>query len=373
MIRTIAIVMCVAACYFQSTAQESITFYVGTYTSTGSYGIYVAQLNTATGAINITDSIPAENPSYLALNKAGTRIYAVTENGGDKIGGVSSFVKDVTTNKWSLLNSTRIPTGGDHPCYISINSKENFIAVANYTGGSLSILPINAQGLVGNPTQIIQHTGRSVNDARQTSPHVHTAMFAPKQKYVVVADLGTDMVKAYSFSARSEKPIDTNKVVSIKMPAGSGPRHIAFHPTKRIFYVLNELSGMVSVHAFNKKNIAILQRAKADSISTQPGSADIHVSADGKYLYASNRADANNIAVFSISPADGRLTGVGQQSTMGTTPRNFSLDPTGKFLLAANQTSNNIVVFRMDEQTGMPVPTGHSVQLSSPVCIVFGN
>jgi 6-phosphogluconolactonase len=136
---------------------------------------------------------------------------------------------------------------------------------------------------------------------------------------------------------------------------------------------LNELSGMVSVHAFNKKNIAILQRAKADSISTQPGSADIHVSADGKYLYASNRADANNIAVFSISPADGRLTGVGQQSTMGTTPRNFSLDPTGKFLLAANQTSNNIVVFRMDEQTGMPVPTGHSVQLSSPVCIVFGN
>jgi len=373
MIRKIAITLFLITGYFYGSGQESLTFYIGTYTNNGSYGIYVAQFNTVTGAITVTDSIAAENPSFLALNKAGNRIYAVTENGGDKIGGVSSYVKDEKTNKWGLLNATRIPSGGDHPCYISLNSKENFLAVANYTGGSLSVLPIDDKGFVGNASQVIQHTGNSVIASRQSSPHVHTAIFAPKEKYLVVADLGTDMIKAYPFNAKNERPLDTNKVISIKLPAGAGPRHIAFHPSKPVFYVMGELNGMVSVHAFNKKNIAILQRAKADSFSKQPGSADIHVSADGKYLYASNRAESNNISVFSISPYDGKLNGVGQQSTLGTTPRNFSLDPTGKYLLAANQISNNIVVFRIDQQTGMPVPTGQSVQLPSPVCIVFEN
>jgi 6-phosphogluconolactonase len=198
-------------------------------------------------------------------------------------------------------------------------------------------------------------------------------MFAPKQKFVVVADLGTDMVKAYVFNAKSTLPIDTSKEISIKLPGGAGPRHIAFHPKKPVFYVMSELNGMVSVHAFTKRNISILQRVKADSISKQPGSADIHVSADGKFLYASNRAEANNISVFSISAFDGRLTGVGQQSTLGKTPRNFCLDPTGKFLLAANQNSNNIVVFRIDPLTGMPVPTGQTLSIPSPVCIVFGS
>jgi 6-phosphogluconolactonase len=309
----------------------------------------------------------------LAINKAGNRIYAVVENGGDKVGAVGSFVKDVKTNKWGLLNTAPIASGGDHPCYISLNSMENFAIVSNYSGGSLAVLPIDGNGFLGDPSQIIQHTGRSVNEARQTSPHVHSAIVAPKEKYVVVADLGTDMIKAYAFNAKKGKPIDTNKVISIKLPGGTGPRHIVFHPSKRLFYVMGELNGMISVHAFNEKNITLLQLAKADSVSKQPGSADIHVSADGKYLYASNRAEGNSISVFSISPYDGRLTGVGTQSTLGITPRNFSLDPTGKFLLAANQNSNSIVVFSIDPKTGMPIPTGQSLQLPSPVCIVFAS
>ncbi|HSC53184.1 MAG TPA: lactonase family protein [Phnomibacter sp.] len=371
MIRKIAIAFLVGAIGFTGYAQESLTFYIGTYTKSGSYGIYVAQFNIGTGAIAITDSIAAENPSYLALNKAGNRIYAVTENGGDKIGGVSSYIKDEKSNKWKPLNATRIPSGGDHPCYISLNSKENFAMVSNYTGGSLSVLPIDDHGLVGEAVQVIQHRGSSINADRQASPHVHSAIFTPSEKYVVVADLGTDMVQAYPFDAKKKQPLDTTKVIGIKLPAGSGPRHMAFHPSKSLFYVVGEMSGDVSVYAFNKKAIAWLQRAQADSISKMPGSADIHVSADGRFLYASNRSDANNISVFSISKYDGKLSGVGQQSTLGKVPRNFAIDPTGKFLLAANQTTNNIVVFRLNETTGMPEPTGKSVQLPSPVCIVF--
>lgn len=350
-------------------AQQQMPLYIGTYTNSGSYGIYVARFDAATGSIRIVDSLHAENPSYLALNSSGDRLYAVCENAGSNPGAVVSFLKQ--GEQWKPLNATPVPTKGDHPCYISIDSKSRYAMVANYTSGSLSVLPLDKNGSVQPAIQVVQQYGSSVNAARQQSPHVHTAIFSPKEKYVVIADLGTDRVKAYPFQPDNQMPLDTQQIIGISTMPGSGPRHIAFHPSLNTFYLMNELSGTVTVHAFRKKRIARLQTIRADTVSKQPGSADIHVHPNGKFLYASHRADANAISVFKIDPNDGRLTPVSMHSVQGIMPRNFTIDPSGRYLLVANQKSNNIQVFSIDQDTGQLNYTGVEMKLPSPVCLVF--
>lgn len=356
---------------FVATQAQQLPLYIGTYTNSGSYGIYVAKFDAVTGSIRILDSLQAENPSYLALNSSGNRLYAVCENAGSKPGAVVSFLKE--GEKWRQLNTAAVPTKGDHPCYISIDNKNRYAMVANYSSGSLSVLPIDKNGNVQAPVQVIQQYGSSVNAGRQQSPHVHTAIFSPKEKYVVIADLGTDMIKAFPFQPENKLPLHTQRILAIKATPGAGPRHMAFHPVLNTFYVMNELSGAVSVHAFKKKRIARLQTILGDTVSKQPGSADIHVHPNGKFLYASHRADANTISVFKIDPNDGRLTPVSMHSVQGIMPRNFTLDPSGHFLLVANQQSNNIQVFSIDQETGKLNYAGVEVKLPSPVCLVFSS
>jgi 6-phosphogluconolactonase len=357
--------------FLSATAQKELPLYIGTYTNSGSYGVYVAKFDLTTGIMLIVDSLQADNPSYLALNSTGDRLYAVSENAGTNPGAVVSFLKE--GQQWKKLNATPIPTGGDHPCYISIDSKSRYAIVANYSSGSLSVLPIDKNGSIRPAVQLIQQYGSSVNSSRQQSPHVHTAIFSPQEKYVVIADLGTDMVKAYPFKPESKTPLDTQNLITIRSTPGSGPRHIAFHPTLNTFYVMGELSGKVSVHAFRKKRIVRLQTIQGDTTSKLPGSADIHVHPNGRFLYASHRAQANDISVYSIDANDGKLTPVAHQSVMGIMPRNFTIDPTGRFLLAANQKSNNITIFSIDEATGNLQFTGEEIKLPSPVCLVFTN
>jgi 6-phosphogluconolactonase len=258
-----------------------------------------------------------------------------------------------------------------NPCYISTNSKGTHLMVANYSSGSLTALPLDNNGMVQQDVQVIQHVGKSVNAERQGEAHCHTAIFAPSEKYVVTADLGTDMVQAYPYNAKSSKPLDTAKVIAIRTAPGAGPRHIAFHPKLNVFYVMEELSGNVTVHGFRKKTIALLQTVKGDTVSKKPGSADIHVSPDGRYLYASHRADANMITIFKIDEASGMLAKAGAISTMGNTPRNFTIHASGNWLLAANQNSDTIVVFRRDAATGLLTDTGHRLRVKQPVCLVF--
>lgn len=357
--------------FLTSKAQKELTLFIGTYTNSGSYGIYVAKFDLGSGVLRLVDSLPADNPSYVALNATGNRLYAVCENAGSNPGAVVSFVQE--DGKWKKLNATAVPTGGDHPCYISIDSKKRYAMVANYTSGSLSVMPLDKDGKVQAPVQLLQQYGSSVNSSRQQSPHVHTAVFSPQEKYVVIADLGTDMLKAYPFQPANKLPLDTQKVIAIQSTPGAGPRHIAFHPSLNTFYVMQELSGKVSVHAFRKKQIARLQTIQGDTSSKQPGSADIHVHPNGRFLYASHRADANDISVYSIDQNDGRLTPVAHQGVMGIMPRNFTIDPTGRYLLAANQKSNNITIFSIDEATGKLQFTGKEIKLPSPVCLVFSN
>jgi 6-phosphogluconolactonase len=364
-----AVIITLAFACFVSNAQNTEELLIGTYTRMGgSHGIYVARFDMQTGALQLVDSLAGENPSYLALNKGNDRLYSVNENNG---GSVRSFTLNRTTGKWAPLNAEPVPTRGMNPCYISIDSKGRHLMVANYSSGSLTALPIDNNGMVKPATQVIQHVGKSVNAERQGEAHCHTAIFAPSEKYVVTADLGTDMVQAYGYNPKNEMPLDTAKVVAIKVAAGAGPRHIAFHPKLQVFYVMEELSGNVTVHGFRKKIIALLQTIKGDTVSKKPGSADIHVSPDGRFLYASHRADANMISIYQIDEKSGRLTQTGATSTMGNTPRNFTIHPSGNWLLAANQNSDNIVVFRRDAATGVLTDTGHRLRVKQPVCLVF--
>lgn len=357
---------------YAAVGQQMVDLFIGTYTGSGSYGIYVARFNINTGQIFVVDSLQSENPSYLSLNAKGNRLYAVNENGGSKPGTVSSFQYSETNKRWAPLNERPVASGGDHPCYISIDSKEKFLAVANYSGGSMGILPLDDKGSVGDLVQLLQQSGKSIDAGRQQGPHVHTAVFSPNKRMLLIADLGTDYITSYPFNADKEWPVDTTRLVRVKSVAGAGPRHIDFHPLLPIAYVMEELSGKVAVYKYGKRGLVLLQTILADSISEHPGSADIHVGAKGKYLYASNRGTANNLAVFSIHPKTGLLTGIGTQATMGIKPRNFTIDPSGKFLLVANQQSNDVVIFKIDGNTGMPVPTGNTVPFIAPVCLVFG-
>lgn len=351
-------------------AQRETPLVIGTYTQTGSQGIYSAVFDTLTGKITLLDSVSASNPSFLCISPNGRNVYAVSETAGNKPGSVLSFDYNSNTGKLIFLNAQS--SGGDHPCYISIDALSKYVAVANYSSGTLTLLPVDKLGTLKAPVQVIQRRGSGPNLQRQEKPHVHQAVFSPRQHHVVIADLGTDEITGYKFNGKKPLPLDTIKPKKIKLSPGSGPRHMAFHPARPVFYVLEELSGDVSVHVFGKRRISRLQVIKADTISNQPGSADIHVSPDGRFLYASNRGEANTITIFSINPNTGMLTRIAHQPVLGSTPRNFVIHPSGNWLLVANQRSNNIVVFKRNLQTGLLNSTGETLTLPAPVCLVFG-
>jgi 6-phosphogluconolactonase len=305
-----------------------------------------------------------ENPSYLAVSTNGKFVYSVNENGGGKPAAVSSFILDKTKGTLTFLNKQL--TSGDHPCYVTTDKSGKWVFTANYTGGSLSAFPINPDGSLGEAAQIIKHYGKSVNP-RQEKPHVHSTIFSPDQQHLLVCDLGLDKVLLYKFTPSAKEPLAIADSFPVK--AGNGPRHLAFHPSRPWAYVIEELSGSISSFTYKGTSYSPLQQ-----ISTHPagftgskGSADIHISPNGKFLYATNRGDANNIAVFTIDSKDGKLTFKGVQSTEGIHPRNFTIDPAGKFVLVANRDSNNIVLFAINQQTGLLTLVGKPYNVPNPV------
>ena len=339
-------------------AQQYYLF-VGTYTNNGSKGIYVYRFDAVTGKarwVSNTDSVV--NPSYLAVAPGGQYLYAVNETHGKTPGQVSAFTFDRATGRLGFINQQ--PSGGDDPCYVSVTKDNKWLFVANYSGGNLSALPVNKDGSLQPLAQLIQHTGSSVNKDRQEKAHVHSVVLSPQQDYLFSADLGMDNLFIYALTAAAAKPLTPSPVQPVvHCEPGSGPRHFTFHPHHRYAYLIEELSGTVEAYAYDNGKLTHLQR-----IATHPadykgaiGSADIHVSPDGRFLYASNRGDENTLTIFSIG-SDGKLTLKGYQPTLGVTPRNFTIDPTGNYLLVAHQNSGNIVVFKRNQQTGLLTPTG---------------
>jgi 6-phosphogluconolactonase len=342
---------------------------IGTYTQKGSKGIYVYRFNAATGQaewVSNTDS--ARSPSFLAVSPDKNYVYTVNETGGNP-GMVSAYAFDRSTGKLSFINQQ--PTGGQGPCHLAISKDNKWVTVANYSGGSLSAFAVNKDGSLSPMAQLIQHEGSSIDKKRQEKPHVHETVFSPNQDFLLAPDLGLDKVAVYTFHSADSKPLTPAPTPFATVTPGNGPRHITFHPNGKFAYVIEELSGSVGAYSYNNGKLTLLQH-----LDTHPqgfkgviGSAEVEVSPDGKFLYASNRGDENNLAIFSIDPPTGKLQLKGYQSTLGKAPRHFTIDPSGDYLLAANQDTDNIVIFKRNKQTGMLQETGNQIKVSMPVCL----
>jgi 6-phosphogluconolactonase len=353
-----------------SSIAQSYHLFIGTYTDSGSKGIYVYSFNASTGKAEwISNTEGIVNPSFLTIAPDKKHIYAVTETATNDPGSISAFTFDRSSGRLIFINKQK--SGGANPCYVTVDRKNRWVIVGNYTGGSLAALPINADGSLLPYSQLIQHTGPSINKTRQDKPHVHCTILSPDQKFLFTPDLGTDKVMIYAFNPKAKQPLTAADPAYAASEPGSGPRHITFHPNKKFVYLAEEISGTVVAYQYKKGKLSFVQRlaTHASDYKGAPGSADIHVSPDGKYLYVSNRGDENNIAIFSISAETGLLTPAGYQSTEGKTPRNFIIDPTGNYLLVANQNTDNIVIFKRDKETGLLTKTGEEIKVSKPVCL----
>lgn len=357
----------------QVTAQEYWVF-CGTYTRGDSRGIYVGRFDAHSGKISdLALAAESRNPSFLAVHPHQSWLYAVgelAEFSGQRTGAVSAFKIDPQSGALKQINQQ--PSGGTGPCHVSVDPSGRFVLVANYGGGSVASLPIGEDGRLLPPTCVVQQQGRSVHPTRQTAPHAHQIGFNPTGELVLVPDLGLDQVLLFDWEESNGKLV-AHQPPFLPIPAGSGPRHFAFHPKGSALYVLNELTATVSVFACEKGVPTVLVwtvSALPPGFSGQNTAAEIAVHPSGRFVYTSNRGH-DSVAWFSVGEDGRRLELKGHVPTGGKTPRFIGLDPTGRYLLAANQDSHNVVVFQVDDSTGRPVPTGRQVSVGSPVCLVF--
>lgn len=342
---------------------------VGTYTSGESNGIYVYKLDTVQGTSTYIGEVNVDNPSYLVLDPSEKYVYAVTEDEGKETSAVNAFSFDKKNGKLTFINKAL--TEGGAPCFINIDTNGKNIVTANYLGGNISTFTVNSNGGVESPAKVINFQGKGVDTQRQEQPHLHSVQFSPDYKYLFADDLGTDKIYKFDVNAKGGEFLTKGIPESFSVKAGSGPRHLAFHPNGKYAYLITELSGDVIVFDYADGNLKEKQTIKADTLGAK-GSADIHLTPDGRFLYASNRLEGDGLAIFSVSPENGTLTKVGYQET-GIHPRNFAITPNGNFLLVANRDSDNIEVFKINQKTGLLENTGFNIELDMPVCIKFAS
>jgi 6-phosphogluconolactonase len=341
--------------------------YIGTYTSGTSRGIYVGSLNLDSGALHLSDqSTYTENPSYLAVHPNARFLYSVnetTEYKGRVSGSVSSFAINPTDGGLTLINQQ--PTLGAQPCYISLDRFNKYLLVANYAGGSTSVLPISPDGGLGEPSGHIQY-----HETLETVTHPH-CIIVDSRNYVFTPDLGANKIMIHKLS-RVDGTLTPNKISHADTAPGAGPRHMAFHPNEKYAYVINELGSSITV--FHWDHVAGIL-SEVETITTLPPGhkadntgADIHVHPSGKFVYASNRGH-DSIAIYAVSENGRKLTLRAHEPTQGKSPRGFVIDPTGTILLVANQESNTVIAFRINPNTGKLRPTGSVNEMPSPACI----
>lgn len=348
--------------------QHATYLFVGTYTDgKPSNGVYVYRMNVQTGKLESTGHAEnITNPSFLSLSPNGQYLYACTDTRMTTAGSVSVFAIDSTKGTIRLLNKQS--SAGANPVYCSTDKTGRFVVVGNYTEGNVTILNTNHDGSINNLLQTIQFSGKSVDTERQEKPHIHSTVFSPDYRYLYLPDLGADKIRAFKFDTSGAIPLRSTDSLTVNTVPGSGPRHLVFHPNQHWAYCVEEMGGAVTGYRYTEGKLLQFQRINANKKKAAVySSADIHISPDGLFLYASNRIE-NTIAVFSIA-ADGMLTLAGHESTLGEVPRNFCIDPSGHFILVANQVSNRIVVFKRNIKTGLLTATGTSVKVPAPSCL----
>lgn len=345
---------------------------IGTYTMPlKDRGIEVYDFNMKTGRLHIRSVMGGiENPSYLAISKDGNKVYVVSEK-NNRPGTITAYRFDRATATLHLMNQAA--SGGEGPCYVSVNDAGTHVFAANYGSGSLSTTRLHQDGsLDSEKTQTIQHEGSSINKESQAGPHVHSTVPSPDNHYVVSADLGIDRVYVYRFDSSATTPLSEARNGYATVAPGSGPRHICFHPNGKYMYVVNEIAGSVDAFDYNdgalkhKQSITMLPQGFTGIVEA----ADIHISADGKFLYASNREVRNEIVIYAIGK-DGLLRFTGRQPVLGVAPRNFAIDPSGKFLLVGNLRTSEVIVFRRNKKTGLLKFTGKKISIGEPACLQF--
>jgi len=347
------------------------TLYVGTYTNGLKNGIFAYNFNDQTGRLRDL-KIPTEsnNPSYLAISPNNKFLYSVNElddMGPNKSGGVSAY--QIVGNKLQLLS--QVLTYGANPCHISISPDGKKLVASNYSGGNFSFYNILSEGSLSEIIQSIHHEGSGPVEDRQEGAHVHSSQFDASGKLLYVADLGIDQLKIYSVGA-GVTPLTAAPLPYLQLPAGSGPRHFDFSSDGRYIYIINELNSTVVVfmkYGGDWKNIQTIKTVPKD-FKGENLCADIHLSADGRFVYGSNRGH-NSIVVFKRDKNSGKLEFVETASVEGNWPRNFAIDPSGRFLLSANQKSNDITIFKIDPPSGKLVFTGFKIPIESPACLKF--
>lgn len=348
---------------------------VGTYTKGKSEGIYVYKFNSNTGDVSFISSVKTSNPSFLAVSPDQKFVYAVSENNNkmNSGGSVSAFSFNKQSGVLTKINEQL--SRGDDPCHLTVDKTGKWVIVGNYSSGTLSVFPVNKDGSLDSASSVIQHEGSGVNSERQEGPHVHEAVLSKDNRYLFVPDLGIDKLTIYHFDAKTGA-VTPAHIPYVETQPGHGPRHIAFSPDNKYAYLLQELSGTISVYQCDKNGeLDLIQDIPAlpPDYTGPVGSAEIAVAPDGKFLYASNRGESNTIAIFKINRKSGQLNIVGFQSTLGKIPRNFNFDPSGKYLIVANQESDNIIIFKRNQQTGLLTDTGNHIDVGNPVCIEWIN
>lgn len=348
---------------------QELTMLVGTYTAGDSKGIYSFRFDEETGTATALSEAEVENPSYLVPSADGKFVYAVSEFNNEQA-AANAFAFDKEKGTFKLLNSQK--TGGEDPCYIITNGKN--VITANYSGGSISVFPIAKDGSLLPASDIIKFEGSGTDKERQEKSHLHCVRITPDGKYLFADNLGTDQIHKFIINPdanteNKERFLKEGSPAAFKVEAGSGPRHLTFAPNGNYAYLINELSGTVIAFKYKDGNLKEIQTIAADTVGAK-GSGDIHISPDGKFLYASNRLKADGIAIFRIDSENGKLTKTGYQLT-GIHPRNFIITPNGKYLLVACRDSNAIQVYERDADTGLLSDIHKDIKVDKPVCLKF--
>jgi len=353
-------------------------FAQNTYVFLGSYNrdrsaeaIQVYQLDTLSGKlVKFTSVKNVVNPSYLTVSPNGKYVYACTDTKTPNAGSISSFEFNPAAKSLTFLNSQR--SGGENPVYVTVHKSGKWIANANYTEGSVSVFPILENGKIDSIAQNFQYMDGSMHKERQTRSHVHSSVFSPQFDYVFLPDLGADKIRCYAFDENQKKPLMETKNPFTKTDLEAGPRHFTFHPNQKFGYCIEEIAGQISVYKYENENGVLnkIQRIATHTDKIKEGfeSSDIHISPDGKFLYATNRGKENNIAIFSIEE-NGLLKNIGYQSTLGKHPRIFAIDESGKFLIASNVLTGNVIVFRRDSKTGLLKKVGKEIKMENVSCV----
>lgn len=343
---------------------------IGTYTKGASKGIYVYRFYAETGRLAYLNQIDGvSNPSYLTVADNNKFVYAVNEDG--KKGEVSAFKFDAKQGKLEFINK-QSSLGAD-PCYIAVDKAQKSAFVANYSSGTIAVLPINKDGSLANGVQTMHDDGHGINKERQEAAHVHTTVLSPDEKYVLYTDLGTDKLHVVRYRPGKPNPLVDAKPPFVSITPGDGPRHLVFSNNKKQVYLLTEMGS--NIHVFDYDNGKLKEKQVIPFLQQgfkgQTAGAAVHLSPDGRFLYASNRLETNNITAFAVNEETGTLTQVDQISTFGKNPRDFAIDPNGNYLLVANQDSDSIYVYKIDKATGRLSPMRGKLEIGNPVCLKF--